>query len=456
MNTSQITQSKSQWQLLVILICGSLLLVIWPLPNTMAFRNLLLLLGAGLTLHQKPWYLLKSNIKLQKHFYLLPMLFIWIVIQYLFITNEKAAQLDDIKGFWLRSLLAMLIGWGAGLALVQSTNEKTTNQRLNSAPLIFLIGLTGTLICYLIMYLLEAFKSGKWMHTDFYAKSYINKPPIVIYIGILLPAILMAFSKSKKPDGLIQNKIVATGLLLLSLFSLYTSGSKNGIALFIFIFSIFFIKKFTQEGFPKEMRIKNVLIYGVLVILCSGIFYKHYQEKSAWRNIIEDTRVAIHLDASDHWKSHEMTPLPVNENGQPVDGSVYLRVAWATAGLQLVLENPLGYGALNEAFVKQAHMKWPDFRPTDTTTNINTHAGWIDLTLAFGIPGFLLLLAALWCPVLANKKTNDWWSSYKFWYAVVITFGFAFTEIAMDYFIETYIYMGALFSIQMSNSGTTK
>jgi hypothetical protein len=63
-------------------------------------------------------------------------------------------------------------------------------------------------------------------------------------------------------------------------------------------------------------------------------------------------------------------------------------MAYATRGALLVLQYPMGYGSINRSFVGML-----DHAKVQHKLETQTHSGWIDFGLAFGIPGLLILLS---------------------------------------------------------------
>jgi hypothetical protein len=166
-----------------------------------------------------------------------------------------------------------------------------------------------------------------------------------------------------------------TGLLVVSLLMLMSVIS--------FMFSL-----------KKGLNSKNLIIGLLLLIglaVASAGFMKRFDR---WQSIVANTKVALATDVYDHWKYQGKKGYPKNEFGEVAEGSNYERIAWATVGASLIVQNPLGYGLLTLSFDKLSKQKWPGSHLS------MTHSGWIDFALGYGIPGALLLFCAsfaLWC-----------------------------------------------------------
>ena len=90
---------------------------------------------------------------------------------------------------------------------------------------------------------------------------------------------------------------------------------------------------------------------------------------------------------SQHWNKVEGEEFPKNSKGLPVAGNTYERITWATQGIMLISQYPLGYGSINSSFVGMLnHAK------VDQKLESQTHSAWIDFGLALGVPGLIILV----------------------------------------------------------------
>lgn len=101
-------------------------------------------------------------------------------------------------------------------------------------------------------------------------------------------------------------------------------------------------------------------------------------------------------------------PIPTIQSPiQRIDGkdpSFYFRSSWASMGLQGIARHPLGIGYGADAFGRYLAAQY------GVTGFVSSHNGWIDFTLANGIPALLLLLALagalMWRGWLAFRAGN--------------------------------------------------
>ena len=106
----------------------------------------------------------------------------------------------------------------------------------------------------------------------------------------------------------------------------------------------------------------------------------------------------MQIEKYPNWKDEVKYNFPLNENGAMVSATNYQRAAWAYAGIKLAIENPMGYGLVEDSFAKLAKVRWPDVGSSLS----HSHSGWLDVILAIGFPGFFLILGAL---LLAIKNS---------------------------------------------------
>ena len=113
------------WQSLlerICLLCAVLLILVWPLPGTIAARNIALVIGCLSSLvwmfRSKPIFALET---------ILPILCllavpIWLWIHYFVWPTDTAAQLYELKGTWLRVILGVIMAGGLGLMIAIRPN----------------------------------------------------------------------------------------------------------------------------------------------------------------------------------------------------------------------------------------------------------------------------------------------------------------------------------------------
>jgi hypothetical protein len=231
----------------------------------------------------------------------------------------------------------------------------------------------------------------------------------------------------------------------LCLFSAYFSNTKNGIAIFVIALVIFLVHiAFSIRWNTSSAVIAGLTLTVILSISLPGI-QKHIERNSAWPNLIADARVGLDIDHHNYWKNRDIYPFPINALGGRVDISTYERTAWFSAGARLLVENPMGFGLSHHSFGWLALNKWPDFYQPNVNLRGKTHSGWMDMALAFGIPGILLIWLPLFCAWYRSLHQEGLWFSYASWTIPIMMFAYLTTEVNGEHFTELLFFMTAFF-----------
>ncbi|SCK15099.1 O-antigen ligase [Vogesella sp. LIG4] len=171
-------------------------------------------------------------------------------------------------------------------------------------------------------------------------------------------------------------------LLLLLLVSLM-AGARNGLIGMVYLafsmLGVFLYWERKRLGWKK-----TVLIIAAICAAIGGMASYAYHKDTRNLIFIGSADMGWHYQTSKGWLRVE--DYPKMASGQMVDPSAYERVAWISRGLDLIRDNPLGYGYGRNAF-------------TRSLTHIgvenkvgHSHSGFIDLGVGLGIPGILLWL----------------------------------------------------------------
>ena len=175
--------------------------------------------------------------------------------------------------------------------------------------------------------------------------------------------------------------------------------------LFIVFGATFFFGRGSRLSWKKMLAAS--VIFSVLI---AAIAF-NIQKNDSWRTLLADSIVAVQLEKYPHWRSAAKYGYPLNEYGTTVSITNYERAAWATVGIKLSLNNPMGYGLVEDSFAKMAKARWPD-----VGANLShSHSGWLDVILGIGYPGFLLIFGALLLTLRSAKSAVQPWSILIFW-----------------------------------------
>jgi O-antigen ligase len=145
--------------------------------------------------------------------------------------------------------------------------------------------------------------------------------------------------------------------------------------------------------------------------------------------------LSINIDSTDEWKYQGAKGMPKNSKNETVDTSTYFRITWFIAGIDLLKENPLGYGLLTTSFDKLSKQKWPD-----SLLGL-THSGWLDFSLGYGILGFFLMAYAFVRAWLYGFKLDDPWRTFVIYGFLTIGVTFFFKEISYEIVVNGLIFL---------------
>lgn len=437
----------------LLVLAVSCLVFIWPLPETMAVRYFFMVIGFSLAVGV---IANNMNLMLSKHAYPIWIqisVFFWLLVHLLLFSHNFSEQLYELTGMWMRCFFCMVIGVGLGLLLLSEGKEKPSLEN------IVILGFLGTPAIFFVRYCYEVLVTGEWLHLNFYMTPFLGKTPAVIFGGLLLPLLYIKIIQAVKKEASHLWTWVSVAGISLMLFQSYFSNAKNAMLFFAFV-SVMFLFNMVAKGLPavaNKKRWKIIFLVISFLLVFTWVVKGHIEANpDAWRAPIADIRVGIDIEKYPHWKDKERYDLPKNEYGIYVSPTVYLRAAWVAAGLDLIIDNPLGYGLVHHSFGLLARQKWDDFKTIYESgkTRGSTHSGWLDIALGIGIPGILLILLPLAISFLRAFSAQGLFYTYIRWAVPSIFIFYLTAEVAVDYFIEFLFFLIAFFSALTCSSDT--
>ena len=187
----------------------------------------------------------------------------------------------------------------------------------------------------------------------------------------------------------------------------------------------------------------NIFIASIFIGIICFATYWHLKLNPEWHNFLQTVATGVQINRYPNWQDLDTYGLPKLADGTPVSESAYLRAAFATEGVKLLLENPLGYGLVDESF---KYLTKANFPKGHDLTIVGTHSGWLDFSLGLGIPGLLLIWAAFASAFFYSYKKNSLWSYGTRWILAGTFLAWTFAEISSSHFVETLFYLIALLS----------
>lgn len=382
--------SLLNWIEFSLIILSSILLGIWAAANTIALRNILLVLGALLSITYL--YRLHRQGQLKQYFgvsnsiplYCIIGLFLWVLAHCFLFPTDYPAQINELKSTWLRSALAGVVGVATGIAIIR-----------NPAKINWLW--IGMILCF--VYLLGQYLIDVWYMQKLFTERYMQYIFLGKVNGILVGSILVAGILGASLSlvyGLSKHK-VALGVIgiftvVLVLFSyLYILEARNGfvvIMVLIAVWSLLEIKRMNRESKSSKNHFsKKIFTISAVIVIAIFALIKHIERTPQWLNIAEDISISSRIDQYATWQHPEDMGPPSSPTGRIISANTYLRFAWFFAGVRLASITNFGHGVLHESF--QRAIDQSSYRGAKVKS---THSSALDLYFAFGFPALLFYL----------------------------------------------------------------
>ncbi len=390
----------------LLILISSLTLGIWATVDTIALRNILLIGGAIVAIYYLLKWPLKTNLCHSKaslfksnSLYFIPILLValtllWVVFHYIFFAQFPEKQFQELSSTWYRALLSAILGTATAVAFIRNPKSDW----------LLWLGLMISFLVLLIQYIPKAIANGSFMAYDpfgnyiYYAK----------FNGVLAGAILVAGCLAFLIDNLIikeneqKQQIKYYNIYIFILFGIvcpfysfvYIFNSKNGIGIsfILFLFWIVFGANYIIKYYRKKNSLsinlknkKNFIFTITTIIIILFITLQHIKASPGWGSLIEDFRISVQIEKYQNWKNLSEYGYPKKQNDETVTPNTYERVAWAMVGLKLITEDPVGIGIFRALRIQMEQ------RGVEIDGVVYTHSGWIDIGLAFGWPGLILL-----------------------------------------------------------------
>lgn len=368
------------------------LLGIWVLPNTIALRHLFLGVGfiSSLAIIYKSDFFSKRNFLDFLPLIFLSLLFVWALVHYLFFSLNPSLELQEIKSIWARALLGSVIAIGLSIAL-------RTQKVLRPW---FFISLFLVSWINLVAYLYLSYEDGHLLLPSDFVWKFVFKKIEAAFFGVIAISIACANLVNLMSQRLNRKSITYIALWFLAITTAIVSSlvanTKNGVAVALGLCVLLGLTLIYKACFKKGVSRTKIFVPVAFVCLLLLASWKvHVQFASqGWGTLIEDIQISSQLDKHNfwrfngqHWNKVLGESFPTNSRGLPVAGNTYERVSWATQGVILISQYPMGYGSINRSFVGMLN-----HAGIKQELESQTHSGWIDFGLAFGVPGICILL----------------------------------------------------------------
>ena len=440
----------NDWYAFLLIILTSGLLGIWAVQSTIALRNVLLCVGALLALA----YLKKNQKNLSQYFQLskliewspiilLGFLYLWLVINYFFVTKFPIEMEHELKSTWMRGFLGLIIGIATGVAIQK-------NQKYYG---LIWVGIFISFFVLFNQYLSRAYSEGMLFMLDrdgyiFYGKASLYLVGSIMIAGSSADLIGKIFCKDKSnfnKSSIFNILIWAIGFFFALYSYVYIFDTRSGLAIALLIFcslaAIIFISSFKK--FSKMNWVIAVLTL-LITIFLSIFFIAQNKYNDGWTTTIEDAYIGIQINKYPNWHSFNIYAYPKSDSGRTVKLNTYQRFAWGAAGIREIIQSPLGIGRLKDPLIGSLKDRFPNL---DWNGNGKSSlSGFIDIGISLGIPGLVLIIVPILI-VLANganqflKKSSNRFGLVSFALGVTLLYVYSLGELGNGHSIEILIFI---------------
>jgi len=445
----------------LIVITACLLVIIWGIPNTMGLRILLLSVGSIFSLI----YLFRFGKDLKRAAYIYILFYIWLIVHLLFLANEASLEILSLKNVWFRSFQSSLLGLALGLIIsnIGPNSEVISHQKIcpsqpyslvkfpfDNSSWLFILALSFFNIIYLFNIAYLFFTMEDLNKTNFLLGFYNSKVPIAIGACLFLPYCFALVKLGMEEK--VKSLTAFTSIIIINFtyFAINSSISRNGLIIYylnFLFFSLYLIYKFKWS----EIRSRSVYLLLISIIFSAIIpMGTKTFENLEYHKVASSIFIGLDLKNYQYWKNNSLlsSPTPPKEN---FDVSAYQRSAWIKAGFILLVENPLGYGVHHDSFGSLASLKWGDYKTPSGYFRGATESGLLDLALAIGIVGLLLILVPIINAWICSFMVDGIWYLYARIAIPSMLSGYFICEANSEYSTEFLLFMTSFF-LGLTNS----
>lgn len=341
---------------------------VFPIPGTIALRNVILLAGA-MALLWTGWRNLPARIPaIKPGAWGLVGLTAWIVLHCLLIAIDTGNALDQLRANWLNQILIGGIGAWAASRIAPASAGRSIVMAL-VAHMAWLLGHQLTI----------ALSTGAWPFKATPFAAYDYQGTLNSFLFALLTADRLATLLGKgSPLGL--GRAPGWIFLGLSIAADISLQSRNS--------TLINLSVATGAGLVLLFVRKDMYRAGIaasLVVAAIGAASVSFD--SRWLNFRESAAIGW-SSPSPYWLTADPAQRPVTPSGANLEESAYARMALARQAIDMIGEHPLGIGFGHDSFGRAIAMKY------DVKGWGSSHSGWLDIALGIGLPGLGMLILA--------------------------------------------------------------
>jgi hypothetical protein len=424
-----------------------ILFFIWPVPGTISVRDISILLLFIIFLYSasRSGHLFPETRKLTAPLIILAVLTSWIILSAILISGETAWSLKEIQGQWMVSLGAFAAAVLAAISAKEGTffKAETIMTLLFSILMVHVLYIDLFAIYTLVKTsVLPAWVAGLTGGKD--KSSYLSH-------FLLMILCVEIYSRGRQKNGYLPlNNGFLFLAFLLTLFSIYLEGVRNGTVIAVLLLFVFIIMYFPR----KHISVKNAaLLFSVILLLFLYAYASSTSSGSAqkerWKTLLQTVPLALDTQNNKAWLDPQRYPYPKLKNGEMVAGSNYERIAWFKEGVVLLEENPLGVGYGRNAFGHGLRAKYHEER----AVGMHSHSGILDFAVGTGFPGLalwmLFIVNLMYSSLKAFRNQQSCYGLLLFFIVVDFSLRMFIDSIIRDHMLEMFMFFAGLLYVFM-------
>ena len=396
---------------------------VFPIPHTVAVRNLLLLalIGMLLVMWRRGETAAGGGVAVYRNMEIpaLGALTLWMFVQTSLWAVDKAFSFGDLIEEWLGTLLVAWVGYAVARRLSKTDEPNCCADRLPAWIALALFVHTGWMLAY---------QAVRWAQTGHYA---LGSMPYGDY-AVLSTPINMAFALLAADlavrwlgDGKLfpWSDRAARLLLFVTTVAVIAVRARNGvITVFAVLAMLALLLAWRKRGLRQSRR--GMLAFLTVLMLATSLLAANLLADRRWATFFGSVTMAQDTAGHKAWLDDPQYPWPMLDAGQAADHSAYMRIAWAKVALDGIASRPLGYGYGLGGFGRYIEAEY------GRKGFVSSHSGLLDFTLANGLPGLALLLAL--CFLLFRRGWLAWSAGNPWGLALMLTLANYFVRIVLD------------------------
>ncbi len=361
-----------------------LLFFIWPISHTVSLRQSFL--AMNLVLFGYIYWRQKLGHKNLSALYVamgsLLALTAWMYVVAFLMTSETSWSLSEIQSQWWWAVAALMVG---GLGGLQARHSPRLLQ-------VLLLVLFVALLLH-VVYVDFEMAINLWGSGPLERVSGLTEGPdksnylTNILFGFLLTEIFCRTVYRQRVLPISMKLLIV--VLMLTAISVFAERMRNGMATLVLMLLVLGSLYLIEQRTRLKKTTALIFVSLLLAMLLGGLgFAATLRGPTSLKNIIDTIPVAWDTEHNKAWQDEKKYGLPTLADGESVDTTAYMRIAWLKQGLLLVADHPFGIGFGRNAYGHGMKAKYGEGAG-------HSHSGLLDLTIGIGIPGSFLWLAFL-------------------------------------------------------------